>query len=112
MDQQLDRADPSPPAAQRPSVERMVGRPAKGEQRLGPQIAGYGADDAARPAVDRVGGAILPFGLRSDMGPKSRLGRAKQQQTLRFGWQAFFFICMKSAQDGQMMMRRQRADVA
>lgn len=101
MHQQLDRALPHPPRAQRPSVEWMIGRTAKWKQRLCPKVAGHTPDHAARPAIHRITRAICPFRLSGKMRPKP-LGRAKHQQRLAARWQAGIILRMKPTQNLQM----------
>ncbi len=109
MHQQFDWAFPNPPRAQRPRIERMIGRPAKGKQRLCPQIAGDTANDAARPAIHRVSRAIAPFGRGGEMRPKPVIW-PQQQQGLRALGQGWIIRRMKAAQYGQMMQARRCCD--
>ena len=102
MHQQLDRAFPYAACAQRPCIERVIGRPAKGEQRLCPQIASHAADNTARPTVHRIWRAIAPFGRGVEMRPKPVV-RPQHQQGLCALRQVGVIAGMKAAQDCQMM---------
>ena len=76
-----------------------MGWPTKGKQCLAPQIAGEPPDHPARPAIQRVGCAIMKLGLGRDMGPKSRLPRAKHEKRLAALGRAIFGARMEPAKD-------------
>lgn len=100
MDQKPNWAGPATSTAFGPTVERVIRRAAEGEECLSPQIAGHAANNAPRPAVDRIRMLVLPFWLCGQMGPEPRLTRAKQEQGFCPFWE-IFCICRGSMKPAQ-----------
>jgi len=76
VDQDAQRRRVKRLGAERPALERPVGL-AKGKERAGAEFLRHRLDDAARPAVQRIGGAV-------DVGregvPHGRAGVADEEQ--------------------------------
>ena len=69
----------------RPALERQIGRAVKGEQRRCAQFHGESGNDTPRPAVERVGLAILGFQRLSEGRPVAAADETDEAQCLHLG---------------------------
>lgn len=108
MDQKPYRRGVRPPAAQCPLEEGAEGWPAEGKQRLRPKALRHAANDAGRPAVQRIGGTVTGFGLRGEMLPEARpVLPEEEERACAFG-QIILRPRMETAEDGEVMWGKLR----
>ncbi len=73
-------------------------------------FAGQPADHTPRPAVERIGGTIPPFGRARHMGPEVRLFGAEEDERAELSRQAILRRQMKRPEYAQMVGQRRRRD--
>src|SRR5690606_10478440 len=80
VDEERDWRGEGAAGAQRPGRERMMGRPAERKERLPPEVRRQPGHDPRRPAVQRIGRPVAPFGGAGEPGPEPGFARTEKEE--------------------------------